>query len=158
MLVGALALVLILIALLIYLIVSRTSRESAARAKANAKQKQARPIASSRVASGVFKLGGREAPITPEPAPQVPPQLQDYPLPTETLQQKLIIYTACRIGDAIAYLRIDDIEGFGIDDTNNCDLFWWRQYVDAGNLSRLRELFKDAGFKRKANRLINNLG
>jgi len=379
MLVGALALVLILIALLIYLIVSRTSRESAARAKANAKRKQARPIASSRVASGVFEVGGRKAETTSEPAPQAPPQLQDftlftidnielkerqaiqaiyesmppphpiqtqlvggldtpeelketvvldagltaavlrtvnsaafglsspitsvqhaitylgvtavkglvaqaafsersptgtpqqqasldriwkaarysgafaqmigqefalprlsvvatsallanlgdvalatttkdslgdfeengtllnrakqqqerfgfnsflvggalakhwglppelarsiassglllttaprdYPLPIETLQQKLIVYTACRIGDAIAYRKIDDIDDFGIDDSNNCDLFWWRQYVDAGTLSRLRELFKDAGFKRKANRLINTLG
>ena len=82
---------------------------------------------------------------------------RDYPLPIETLQQKLIIYTACRVGDAIAYRKIDDIDDFGINDSNNCDLFWWRQYEDAGNLSRLRELFKDAGVKRKANRLINTL-
>jgi HD-like signal output (HDOD) protein len=379
MIVGALALVLVLIALLIYLIVSRTARESAARTKANAKRKQARPIASNRVASGVFEVGGREAQNTPVPPPQVPPELQDfnlftiddvelkerqaiqtiyeamppphpiqsqlvggldtpeelketvvldagltaavlrtvnsaafglsspitsvqhaitylgvtavkglvtqaafsersptgtpqqqasldkiwkaarysgafaqmigqefalprlsvvatsallanlgdvalatttiesledfednstllyrakqqqakfgfnsfivgsalakhwglppelalsiassglllttapkdYPLPKETLHQNLIIYTACRLGDAIAYRKIDDIDDFGVDDSDNSDLFFWRQYLQVNGLSRVKDLFSDAGFKRKANRLINTLG
>lgn len=378
MLVGALALVLVLIALLIYLIVSRTSRESAARAKANAKRKQVRPIASNRVASGVFEVGGREVESTPAPPPPAPPELQDfslftidnlelkerqaiqaiyeamppphpiqsqlvggldtpeelketvvldagltaavlrtvnsaafalsspitsvqhaitylgvtavkglvtqaafserapagtpqqqasldkiwkaarysgafaqmigqefalprlsvvatsallanlgdvalattapdslgdyegntllsrskqqqakfgfnsfivgsalakhwglppelalsiassglllttapqdYPLPKETLLQNLIIYTACRLGDAIAYRKIDDIDDFGAEDSDNSDLFFWRQYLQLSGLSRVNDLFSDAGFKRKANRLINNLG
>jgi hypothetical protein len=58
MLVGALALVLVLIVLLIYLIVSRTGRESAARAKATARRKHSRPIASSRATPGVYEVVG----------------------------------------------------------------------------------------------------
>ncbi len=83
---------------------------------------------------------------------------QAYPLPKETLHQNLIIYTACRIGDAIAYRRIEDIDAFGIDDDSNSDLFFWRQYLAVSGLSRINDLFNDAGFKRKANRLINTLG
>lgn len=379
MIIGALALVLVLIALLIYLIVSRTARESAARAKANAKRKQVRPIASNRVASGVFEVGGREAESTPAPPPPAPPELQyfslftidnvelkerqaiqaicdsmppphpiqsqlvggldtpeelketvvldagltaavlrtvnsaafglsspitsvqhaitylgvtavkglvtqaafsersptgtpqqqaaldkiwkaarysgafaqmigqefalprlsvvatsallanlgdvalattkiesledfednstlmyrakqqqakfgfnsfivgsalakhwglppelalsiassglllttapqDYPLPKETILRNLIIYTACRLGDAIAYRKIDDIDDFGAEDSDNSDLFFWRQYLQVSGLSRVKDLFSDAGFKRKANRLINTLG
>ena len=81
---------------------------------------------------------------------------KDYPLLKETLHQNLIIYTACRIGDAIAYCKIEDIEDFGLDDNN--DLFYWRQYLELEGLSRTKDLFNDKGFKRKANRLINTLG
>ena len=81
---------------------------------------------------------------------------KDYPLLKETLHQNLIIYTACRIGDAIAYCKIEDIDDFGLDDNN--DLFYWRQYLELEGLSRTKDLFNDKGFKRKANRLINTLG
>lgn len=80
MLVGALALVLVLIVLLIYLIVSRTGRESAARAKATARRKHSRPIASSRATPGVFEVGGREADKTPSPPPPSPPEMEGFSL------------------------------------------------------------------------------
>lgn len=83
---------------------------------------------------------------------------QNYPLPKETLLQSLVIYTACRIGDAITYRKIDDIDDFGADDTSNADLFFWHQYLAISGLSRIKDLFNDAGFRRKANRLINTLG
>jgi HD-like signal output (HDOD) protein len=99
------------------------------------------------LAAGIARAG---LPLT------VPPT--ESRLKGDLLTHNLIIYLAGRMGDAIAYEGLSDVSDFTLEDSERVERFYLAHYFEGTPLSRLPDLLKEPGFRRKINRLILTLG
>lgn len=79
------------------------------------------------------------------------------PLQGDALRANLIVYSACRVGDAVAYQGLRQIEELVLKDSDDPNLYYLEVYLRSAGLGRLLGLFEEPGFRRKANRLIGML-
>ena len=99
------------------------------------------------LAAGIARAG---LPLTVPPA--------ESRLKGDLLTHNLIIYLAGRMGDAIAYEGLSDVADFALEDSERIERFYLADYFKGTPLSRLPDLLKEPGFRRKINRLILTLG
>lgn len=88
--------------------------------------------------------------------PLVMPPAQ-HPLQGERLIQNVVVYVACRVGDAVAYRGLSHSEELDLQGSGDPDGYFLGAYLQRSDLSRLVTLFDDPGFRRTVNRLITTL-
>ena len=75
----------------------------------------------------------------------------------DALQDILICYVACRIGDKVAFYGYTDIAQMGrlgIEHSAGLDFHYFQENISHARLDKLNTLFADDNFIRKANALI----
>jgi HD-like signal output (HDOD) protein len=81
----------------------------------------------------------------------------DHPMKGEEYQQNVLVYLANQIGDRITYRGLRNIADLELEGTEDPALYHLLGHMDIAGLKRVAALFREAAFRRKANRLIATL-
>ena len=73
---------------------------------------------------------------------------------TPEFLDNVLMYLSCRIGERATYQNLRDIGDFDLADGENIDVFFLPQHLDNVGAARLAQLFQNAAFRRKCNRLL----
>ncbi|MEE4109834.1 MAG: HDOD domain-containing protein [Halieaceae bacterium] len=88
-------------------------------------------------------------PLTTAPA--------EHPMAGAARRENVLLYLAGRIGDHVTYRGLRNVAELPLDDPQEPDTFFLGGHLEAADLGRVRALLQDAGFRRRANRLIETL-
>jgi HD-like signal output (HDOD) protein len=81
----------------------------------------------------------------------------DKDRPIEELQNTLLCYFSCRLGDLVAFKGVRDffqMEDDGIEALNGLDFFYLQTSIEQAGLEKISQLFTDQSFINKAKKLI----
>lgn len=81
-------------------------------------------------------------------------------LSSENLQNMLLCYVACRIGDLVAFNGLNDINTFGKLDVNSMAglaFYYLQEHIAKADLDEINDIFSDPIIKRKINTLIEKI-
>lgn len=76
------------------------------------------------------------------------------------LQQNIICYLACRIGDLVAYHDVKDITNLpqvSFDTLGQVDVYYLQENIKKSGLEKINTVLADVSFKNKVNKLIAQL-
>ena len=89
--------------------------------------------------------------------PLVTPPSEYPPLGAEEYRHNILMYLAGRIGDRATYRGLRDVSELELTAAEERGLFFLPEHLSAAGLARIPALLQDAGFRRKANRLLTTL-
>ena len=89
--------------------------------------------------------------------PLVTPPSDYPPLDADEYRHNVLMYLAGRIGDRATYRGLRDVADLELTASEEPALFYLPEHLRAARLARIPALLQEAGFRRKANRLLATL-
>ncbi|MEO0435631.1 MAG: HDOD domain-containing protein [Pseudomonadota bacterium] len=83
-------------------------------------------------------------------------EVEDSERSPEQKQEALLLYIACRIGDAVAYQSLKELEHFKLIDEESLDLFQIPAYLKHSELTSLLAIVQDRKHNRRAQQAISS--